>query len=186
MKKILALILTIALSAMLFTGCTGTTVVIGECTCPVDAHTETPAPAPEAAPQVPTEEASVEISAELVKTGLAVSTNISESANAAADADGVAKYDITLAAVTVDENGVITVTLANLSADGAEELELRLQEQGYRVLEAKILCADEIGSYNTFDEPDLVCEKDFCGVRNGDSISLTLPAASVVALRLSK
>jgi len=107
MKKILALILTIALSAMLFTGCTGTTVVIGECTCPVDAHNETPAPAPEAAPQVPTEEASVEISAELVKTGLAVSTNISESANAAADADGVAKYDITLAAVTVDENGVI-------------------------------------------------------------------------------
>ena len=101
---------------------------------------------------------------------------------------GLGEYAVPMVheSVSVDENGVITVTLANLSADSAEELELQLQEQGYRVLEAKILCADEIGSYNTFDDPDRVCEKDFGGVRIGDAISLTLPAASVVALRLSK
>ena len=100
MKKSIALILTIAMAVSLLAGCTGTTVVIGECTCPVDAHTEAPA-ATEAATE------SVEVSADLVKTGLAVSTNISESASATADADGVAKYDVTLAAVTVDDNGVI-------------------------------------------------------------------------------
>ena len=97
MKKILALCLTIAMVATLFTGCTGTTVVIGECTCPAEAHS--------AVTEKPTE--SVEITADLVKTGLSVSTNISKSVPATAEASGAAEYDVTLAAVTVDDNGVI-------------------------------------------------------------------------------
>ena len=98
MKKILALCLTVAMAAMLFTGCAGTTVVIGECTCPTDAHT--------AAPEETTPAPSEAISGS-VKTGLSVSTNIADSTSAAADAPGAAVYDITLAAVTVDDNGVI-------------------------------------------------------------------------------
>ena len=101
MKKIFALILTIAMAMTLFTGCAGTTVVIGECTCPPDAHTAAPAPTEPA----PTESGAV--TAELVKTGLSVSTNISKSVSATADAPGAAEYDVTLAAVTVDDNGVI-------------------------------------------------------------------------------
>ena len=42
-----------------------------------------------------------------VKTGLAVSTKIKDSTSATADAAGAAEYDVTLAAVTVDDNGVI-------------------------------------------------------------------------------
>lgn len=99
MKKILALCLTIAMAIGLLTGCTGTTVVIGECTCPED-HAATPtAPAATEAPAVP--------AAGAVKTGLSVSTDISKSVGATADAPGAAEYDITLAAVTVDDNGVI-------------------------------------------------------------------------------
>lgn len=93
MKKILALILTIAMVAALLTGCAGTTVVVGECTCPADSHTVV--------------EATVPVAEGAVKTGLAVSTSIKDSTSATADAAGVAKYDITLAAVTVDDNGVI-------------------------------------------------------------------------------
>ena len=110
MKKIIALILTMALAFGLLTGCAGTTVVIGECTCPCvteDAAPAEPAPAPEAAPQVPTEDTNVEITADLVKTGLSVSTNIGDTVAAAADANGAVKYDVTLAAVTVDDQGVI-------------------------------------------------------------------------------
>ena len=73
MKKILAMILTITMAVALFTGCAGTTVVIGECTCPADAHTAAPAPAE------PTPTESVVVTADLVKTGLSVSTNISKS-----------------------------------------------------------------------------------------------------------
>ncbi len=91
MKKIIALILTLTLLVSL-TGCVGTTVVIGECTCPTGSG-----PAPE--PNVPTEGA--------LKTGLSVSVNIADSVSATTDAPGAAKYDITLAAVTVDDNGVI-------------------------------------------------------------------------------
>ena len=107
MKKSIALVLTIVLAVSVLTGCTGTTVVIGECTCPAQDHTAEPAPAPEAAPQESTQNDAFEITADLVKTGLSVSTNISESVSASAEADGTAKYDITLAAVTVDGNGVI-------------------------------------------------------------------------------
>ena len=115
MKKILALCLTIAMATMLFTGCAGTTVVIGECTCPC--VTEDAAPAATEATTDASAEAAVPETLPAyeetpaadgaVKTGLAVSTNISESASATADAAGVAKYDVTLAAVTVDDNGVI-------------------------------------------------------------------------------
>ena len=88
--------------------------------------------------------------------------------------------------VSVDGDGIITVTLGNLSADASEELEIRLREEGYRVLEAKILAGEQISSHNTFDDPNMVCEKDFAGVSTGDRIRLTVPAASVVELRLSK
>lgn len=98
MKKSMAFVLTIALVMMLLAGCTGTTVVVGECTCPPDSHTDTP---------VNTDSPAAEPTEGSVKTGLAVFTNISESTDAVADADGKAKYDITIAAVTVDDNGVI-------------------------------------------------------------------------------
>ena len=91
MKKLIALILTFVL-LLSQTGCVGTTVVIGECTCPEGGHT---APAP----VVPAEGA--------LKTGLSVSVKISDSVSATAEAAGAAKYDVTLAAVTVDENGRI-------------------------------------------------------------------------------
>ena len=101
MKKLIALFLTLALLASL-AGCAGTTVVVGNCTCPPDAHTPvenpTEAPATEVEPTPGTG---------LLKTGLAVIANISGSASATADANGKADYDITLVAVTVDENGVI-------------------------------------------------------------------------------
>ena len=92
MKKTIALILTFTLMVSLLAGCTGTTVVIGNCTCPTGGHT-----APDST--VPAEGA--------LKTGLSVSVKISESISATADANGAAKYDVTLAAVTVDDNGVI-------------------------------------------------------------------------------
>lgn len=112
MKKILALILTIAMVAALLTGCAGTTVVIGECTCPCVTDDAAPAATEAATEPAATEAATIpsyeeEPVAGALKTGLAVSTNIADSTSATADAEGVAKYDITLAAVTVDDNGVI-------------------------------------------------------------------------------
>ncbi len=103
MKKQLAILMTLTLLAGLLSGCAGTTVVVGNCTCPTDAHldvpAETAAPTQGAAEAAPAEGA--------LKTGLAIVTSLSDSVSATADAEGKAKYDVTIAAVTLDDAGVI-------------------------------------------------------------------------------
>ena len=89
MKKQIAFSLVLVLVLSLFAGCAGTAVVyLNDCTCPTTGTTPTD-------PVNPPAEGSV-------KTGLAIITNVSESANAVQ-----AKYDVTLVAVTVDDKGVI-------------------------------------------------------------------------------
>ncbi len=83
MKKLIAFFLVILLLASV-TGCAGTTVVIGNCTCPTQGQTPPPAPA-----------------VGNLKTGLAIITGIGKSK------DGVADYDVSIAAVTVDDQGII-------------------------------------------------------------------------------
>ena len=89
MKKLLAYVLTLAMTASVLVGCTGTTVVI-----------ENPTE------NVETKE-NVEVAEGAVKTGLSVMAGLSGE-SATAEAAGVATTDISLVAVTVDDNGVIT------------------------------------------------------------------------------
>ena len=97
-NKFLLLVAAILVMTML-AGCAGTVVVVGNCTCPTEGHTV----------NTPTEstQPSVGDGETALKTGLAVSTKISDSVSATADKAGAAAYDITIAAVTVDDNGVI-------------------------------------------------------------------------------
>ena len=67
-------------------------------------------------------------------------------------------------------------------ATEAEKVQLKLQGRGYKVIEAKVVAAEDIHCHNTFEEPDLVCEKDLAV----DGLKFTVPAASVVCVRLSK
>ena len=99
MKRNLFLLITAVLIMALLTGCAGTVVVVGDCTCPTAGESLNNATEP-TAPSVGDGETAL-------KTGLAVSTKISDSVSATADKAGSAAYDITIAAVTVDDNGVI-------------------------------------------------------------------------------
>ena len=108
MKKI-SMFLSLLLIVSLLAGCAGTPVIYyTECTCAPDAHsnnngntnnnqtpgsTNKPADNPSAA-------------AEALKTGLAISTSVKDSKSASAE-DGEGKYDVTMVAVLVDDNGVI-------------------------------------------------------------------------------
>ena len=95
MKKRISFFLTLVLVLGLLAGCAGTPVVYyTNCTCPTGSHTI-----------VPSEPALTEGA---VKTGLAIVTGLGKSAGATAEAEGKADYDVTLVAVTVDDNGVIT------------------------------------------------------------------------------
>ena len=115
MKKF-SVILTLILVLSLLAGCAGTTVVYQtNCTCPVGTHDvavqETPAT------EAPATEAPAVEGA--VKTGLAVVASI-KITDPTEEADGTASYDVTYAAVNVDDNGVITACkFDSLGADVA-------------------------------------------------------------------
>ena len=100
----LALVLGIAM----LTGCAGTPVVYySDCTCPSGSHTETQPAPQESTPVETTAPVESQPAAEgAVKTGVAILASAAESKNAG-DADGEAKYDVSVVAVTVDDNGVI-------------------------------------------------------------------------------
>ena len=94
MKKIIAII-SLLLAVTMLAGCMGTPVVY-QCDCPTaggsvadDTVTETPV-----------------IGEGAVKTGLAIITGVGDSKDASEE-NGEAKYDVTVVAVTVADNGVI-------------------------------------------------------------------------------
>ena len=94
MKKALAFVLTLAMSASLLVGCTGTIVVI-----------ENPTGNAENVESTETVEVA-ETTEGAVKTGLSVIANLSGE-GAAAETDGTVTTDISLVAVTVNDSGVI-------------------------------------------------------------------------------
>ena len=106
MKKF-TLIVTLLLAVSLLAGCAGTPVVYyTDCTCPVDSHVTVEAPAATEAAPVETEAAAPAVEGAL-KTGLYISTGISDSKSATAEENGEGKYDVTMVAVLVDDNGII-------------------------------------------------------------------------------
>ena len=100
--KRLSLILALALCVSLLAGCVGTPVVYQtNCTCPVEAHEE----APVVEETVAIAEAPVVEGA--LKTGLYISAGIGDSKAATAEENGEGKYDVTMVAVLVDDEGII-------------------------------------------------------------------------------
>ena len=97
MKK-LSVCLLFVLVFCLLAGCAGTPVVYySDCTCPTGAHVETPA----------TEPAPLDTVEGALKTGLYLNCGIGDSKSATAEENGEGKYDVTMVAVLVDDNGVI-------------------------------------------------------------------------------
>ena len=103
MKKI-TVILSVVLVLAMLAGCAGTPVIYySDCTCPTGAHTGTVE-----IPTEPVQPAETQpLTAGAVKTGLAIVTGLGDSKNATAEENGEAAYDVTIVAVTVDDEGVI-------------------------------------------------------------------------------
>ena len=95
MKKNLMLVVVCLLVMSLLAGCMGTIVVV----------------------ERPAEETQPVLEEGALKTGLAVITSVGKSASVSEEAEGAAEYDVTLAAVLVDDQGIIHA--ARLDAIGA-------------------------------------------------------------------
>ena len=86
--------------------------------------------------------------------------------------------------VSEQEDGTVCVTLANLSAADSYPVDVVFMEKKVQSVEAAIL-TNEMHAKNTFDEPETVKEEAFEEVEITDrGLSLTLPACSVVSLRI--
>ena len=97
MKKIISMILALAM-VLALSGCAGTTVVVNNY-YGTDASETTTTP-------VETEATEPVVAEGAIRTGLAITTSLG-TVDATAEAEGVAEFAITLAAITVDENDVI-------------------------------------------------------------------------------
>ena len=85
---------------------------------------------------------------------------------------------------SVDKDGVVTITLNNLSIDKAEEVEIAFAECDPKHVTAAILTND-MHAYNTFEDPDKVHEEVFTEYKIADGrITFTMPACSVVMFRI--
>ena len=90
--------------------------------------------------------------------------------------------------VSEDKDGVITVTLTNNSLESSEDVDIMFTNEGdkYSVSEARYI-EGAMDAHNTFEAPEVVDEKDFTAYENTQAgVKVTLPACSVVTLRLSK
>ncbi|MCH5333101.1 MAG: alpha-N-arabinofuranosidase [Agathobacter sp.] len=86
-----------------------------------------------------------------------------------------------------EKDGVITVTVNNLSATESKELEIVLTDGAkYEVKEARVV-AGGMKDYNTFEQPEVVQEKEFTAYKlEGNTCKATLPACSVTEIRFVK
>ena len=127
MRKALAFVLTLAMSASLLVGCTGKIVVI-----------ENPTGNVESTENVENVEVA-ETTEGAVKTGLSVITNLS--GESAADTNGVVTTDISLVAVTVNDSGII-----ESCAIDAVQGKVSFDQKGQLVSESgEILSKNELG-----------------------------------------
>ncbi len=86
--------------------------------------------------------------------------------------------------VSVDKDGVVTVTLNNLSLTDEKELEIVLAEKNPSSVEGTILHG-AMNAHNTFEEPENVVEKEFQEFTLTErGITLTIPPCSVMMLRI--
>ena len=87
----------------------------------------------------------------------------------------------------MDQDGVITITLNNLSIEAAEDLDIQFADRDYKVVEAKVVTDADMHAMNTFEAPEQVKESDFSDYTvSAEGIRLTMPKNSVIALRVSK
>jgi Alpha-L-arabinofuranosidase len=64
-----------------------------------------------------------------------------------------------------DANGLIHISLSNVDLQESQEIELNLGEVKAKSVTGRILTANNIGDYNSFEKPNVVAPKEFTGAK---------------------
>lgn len=82
--------------------------------------------------------------------------------------------------VSVDENGVLHLTITNLSVSESYEVDAAILDREVKEVKGEIV-TEEMHAKNTFEEADKVCVKEFSGVQVTEKgLKFTIPACSVL------
>lgn len=96
--------------------------------------------------------------------------------------DGVPNLTVS---ASEDENGVVHITLANISADTAYPIDCALTGKKYNTASARIL-TNSIGAYNDFDHPEDVKITDFDALTlENNNLHFNIPACAVMEITVS-
>ena len=87
--------------------------------------------------------------------------------------------------VSVDKDGIVTITLNNVDATNTTEVDIDFRRKEIEKVEGYVL-SGTMTDYNTFENPDKVQEKSFDGFEfSGVDLKVKMPPCSCVTLRVS-
>jgi len=93
----------------------------------------------------------------------------------------------TVSATASEKNGVVTLSLTNVDLDNDCEVKVELGSIGVKKVSGEILTSKNIADYNDFGKAELVAPKSFSGTKlNGNTLTVKMPAKSIVSLTLTK
>ncbi len=99
------------------------------------------------------------------------------------DGDSIPTISLT---ASKNDNGQLNITMTNLNAQEAQVADITIRGQDVRRAHSgRLLTAEEVNAINTFENPDNITIRDFDQFSlDGNHLSMTLPAKSVVVLTL--
>ncbi len=82
-----------------------------------------------------------------------------------------------------DKDGVVHISLANVDLEETQSITVDLGSIQPKSVSGRILTADRIDAYNTFDKPDEVAPATFNGAKiEGNGLKIEMPAKSIITL----
>ncbi|HNW49680.1 MAG TPA: alpha-L-arabinofuranosidase C-terminal domain-containing protein [Prolixibacteraceae bacterium] len=86
---------------------------------------------------------------------------------------------------SIDNNGIMHISICNLQATKAEELACNLKGYLPESVTGKIITAEKLNTYNSFDKPDQISIQNFSAFKlDKQSLNVTIPPHSVITLEV--
>ena len=83
------------------------------------------------------------------------------------------------------KDGLTHISLSNVDLNEEQEITIKLDGMNIKSVSGRILTSDKIDDYNSFENPDVVCPKEFKDAKiSKNTLKVKLPAKSIVTLEL--
>jgi len=91
------------------------------------------------------------------------------------------------ASASVDKDGKVHISLANLNPNKAITVSCPVIGETYKKVTGEVLTSTEMNSYNSFETPEVVLPANFTGFTYKDGmLTINMPSKSVVVIELTK